>query len=142
MNNILKKSLLSFYIYSFSELTQYYYNKSYNLNDSYKRVFFGTFVDSILLRKYHKFIDTKTKNVLLKTTSEFIFVSPFTTSSFLFINNNFSLQNWYKIYTDDLLFWSINSTISYKFFRYNYRYLYISCCSYFWSNYRIFYFSD
>ena len=142
MSNILKKSLLSFYIYTFSEFTQYYYNKSYNINDSYKRIIFGTIVDSILLRNYHKFIDTKTKNTLLKTTSEFIFVSPFTTSSFLIINNNFSTQNWYKIYTDDLLFWSINSTISYKFFKYNYRYLYISCCSYFWSNYRILNFTD
>ena len=142
MNNFFKKSLLSFYIYSFSELTQFYFNKSKNLNDSYKRVLFGTIVDSILLRKYHKFIDNKTNNILLKTFSEFIFVSPFTTSSFLLLNNNFSLENWYKIYTDDLFFWSINSTISYKFFNNNYRYLYISCCSYFWSNYRIFYFSN
>ena len=142
MSNIIKKSLLSFYIYTFSEFTQYYNNKSYNIHDSYKRIIFGTFIDSILLRYYHKFIDTKTKNILLKTASEFIFISPITTSSFLLINNNFSLKNWYKIYIDDLLFWSINSSISYKFFKYNYRYLYISCCSYLWSNYRIFYFTD
>ena len=141
MNNTIKKSLLSFYIYSLSEITQYNFNEHYQINDSYKRILFGTFFDSILLRKYHKFIDSKTKNILLKTASEFIFISPLSTSSFLIINNNFSLTNWYNIYTNDLFFWSINSTISYKFFKHNYRYLYISLCSYFWSNYRIFYFS-
>ena len=142
MNKLLKKSLLSFYIYSLSEITQYNFNENYQIHDSYKRILLGTFFDSILLRKYHKFIDDKTKNILLKTVSEFIFISPLYTGIFLIINNNFSFINWYDIYTNDLLFWSINSTISYKFFKYNYRYLYISFCSYFWSNYRIFYFSD
>ena len=74
MNKLLKKSLLSFYIYSFSELTQYYYNKSYNLNDSYKRVF----LEHLLILFYYA---TITNLLILKQKMHFLKLHP---SLFLF----------------------------------------------------------
>lgn len=136
-----RKSLLSFYIYSFSEYTQYYYTGEFNSYESVKRILYGTFTDSIVMRHYHKFIDNKLSNHFAKMFSEFIFISPLTTSTFLLLNNNFSLNNWYNIYTNDLCYWSVMSTIGYKYFLNSYRFVFVSFSSYIWSNYRIFYYS-
>lgn len=135
----MRKLFISFCIYTSSEFT--YYNitkKKYNV-DSIKRILFGTFIDAIMLRQFHKKIDTYYYflSPIQKMVIEQLTFAPFSTFSFLIINNNFSVKNWIQIYTNDFFYWSFMSSLSYKLFSYHNRYIFISFCSYIWSNYRL-----
>lgn len=134
--------LLSFSIYTLSEII---YNIHYHKNDyilSTKRILLSTFIDTTALKNFHKLIDTYKLNPFQKMIYECLLFSPFSTSSFLLLNHNFTFHNWTSIYTNDLLYWSINSTISYKYFTNKNRFVYISFCSFVYSNYRLNYFTN
>lgn len=135
----MRNLFISFCIYTSSELTYHYYTQqTYNV-DSIKRILCGTFIDAIMLRRFHRNLDTNYSflSPIQKMAVEQLTFAPFSTFSFLVINNNFSLENWKQIYTNDFLYWSFMSSFSYKLFSHHNRFIFISLCSYIWSNYRL-----
>lgn len=130
----------SMFIYTTSEIISYKTkdkDSSLEPKASLNRILFGSFVDVVVMRNFHRFVDSKSLSTIQKTVLEQIAIAPSIGLSFLILHNNFSTSNWVSIYMDDCKFWPIASFIGYSFVSTERRYLYSGCCSVIWNNYRI-----
>ena len=80
----MRNLFISLCIYTSSELTYHYYTQqNYNI-DSVKRILFGTFMDAVMLRRFHRNLDTNysfLSPIQKMAVEQFTF--PFSTFSFL-----------------------------------------------------------
>lgn len=113
-----------------------------NYDNAPKRILFGSFVDSVLMRKFHTYIDTKAISSVQKMILEQVTIAPLVGSGFLLLHNNFSVYNLKDIFMDDCKFWPFASFLGYRFVSTNHRYLYNGFASVIWNNYRILNYTD
>lgn len=126
-------------IYISSEFISYNIDShSVGYPNSINRVLLGTFIDSVIMRKFHKFIDIRVSSNIVKTCVEQSLISPSIGASFLLLHNNFTFSNWKDMFMDDCKYWPIASFIGYRFVSTQYRFVYVSIASIIWNNYRIY----
>ena len=123
-------------IYTFSEF--FHYTLTGDNENAPQRILFGSFVDSVLMRRFHRFIDLRPLSSLQKMTLEQLTIAPLVGSGFLLLHDNFTMKNLGNIFLDDCKFWPFASFLGYRYVSTHYRYLYIGFASIIWNNYRIF----
>lgn len=127
-------------IYLLSEGIHYIFTG--NCDNAQKRILFGSLVDSVLMRKFHKYVDSKAISSIQKMILEQVAVAPIVGSGFLLLHDNFDIYNLRDIYMDDCKFWPFASFLGYRFVSTHYRYLYTGTASVIWNNYRILYYAE